>query len=258
MQTMGFWALLIIGSCGHLMAGAAARSSEPQKYVAHRLRQSHTVDADWDSDVWRHVPALEIRHPMGAPPNHRPRTQAKVLYDDLSLYVIFRVEDQYVRAVARKHHDAVCRDSCVEFFFTPRADVQPGYLNLEMNCCGMLLFGIHTPETPDGLMAAEDCEKIEIARSLPQQTIDPEISTPVVWTIECRLPFEVLRKYIAFDAPAPGGSWRTNFYKCGDATSHPHWLTWSVVNLPQPDFHQPAFFGWLDFGPELTTKLDRK
>ncbi|MDA0991466.1 MAG: carbohydrate-binding family 9-like protein, partial [Verrucomicrobia bacterium] len=47
--------------------------------------------------------------------------------------------------------------------------------------------------------------------------------------------------------PAPGVSWRSNLYKCGDATSHPHWLTWSPIDRPKPDFHVPDQFGTLTF-----------
>jgi hypothetical protein len=34
---------------------------------------------------------------------------------------------------------------------------------------------------------------------------------------------------------------------CADATSHPHWLSWSPANLSEPDFHRPEFFGTLVF-----------
>ena len=36
-----------------------------------------------------------------------------------------------------------------------------------------------------------------------------------------------------------------NFYKCGDATLLPHYLSWSQIDTEQPDFHRPEFFGEL-------------
>jgi hypothetical protein len=57
----------------------------------------------------------------------------------------------------------------------------------------------------------------------------------------------MLEKYTNVKRPATGVQWRANFYKCGDKTSHPHWLTWSVVDKPEPDFHRPEFFGILEF-----------
>jgi len=38
-----------------------------------------------------------------------------------------------------------------------------------------------------------------------------------------------------------------NFYKCGDETSVPHFVTWNPVNSANPDFHKPDFFGKLRF-----------
>ena len=40
---------------------------------------------------------------------------------------------------------------------------------------------------------------------------------------------------------------RANFYKCGDKTAHPHFLSWNPVEVPHPDFHRPEFFGKLIF-----------
>ncbi|MEW6117215.1 MAG: carbohydrate-binding family 9-like protein, partial [Nitrospirota bacterium] len=39
--------------------------------------------------------------------------------------------------------------------------------------------------------------------------------------------------------------WRANFYKCGDATSHPHWASWAPVEAL--NFHLPHCFGTICF-----------
>ena len=38
-----------------------------------------------------------------------------------------------------------------------------------------------------------------------------------------------------------------NFYKCGDETQKPHYLSWSPVKTSKPDFHSPEYFGKLIF-----------
>ena len=38
-----------------------------------------------------------------------------------------------------------------------------------------------------------------------------------------------------------------NFYKCGDDTTKPHFLSWNPVKAPKPDFHRPEQFGVLNF-----------
>ena len=35
-----------------------------------------------------------------------------------------------------------------------------------------------------------------------------------------------------------------NFYKCADETMNPHFVSWSPIDLPEPNFHCPEFF-WL-------------
>ncbi len=77
--------------------------------------------------------------------------------------------------------------------------------------------------------------------------VDPEIEAPVTWTVAYRIPLALLEKYCRVISPAPEAAWRVNFYKCGDNTSHPHWLTWAPVDYPKPNFHRPQSFGTLQF-----------
>lgn len=171
----------------------------------------------------------------------------KIAYDDTAIYVMFRVVDRYVRAVAAGHQDNVWQDSCVEFFFTPGADLSRGYFNLEMNCGGTMLFHFQPGAGKDRIVIPKsECDRIRSAHSLPR-IVDPEIEEPVTWTVEYWLPIPLLKRYCQVSTPAPHVTWRANFYKCADKTSHPHWLTWSPVNFPKPNFHLPQSFGILEF-----------
>jgi len=223
---------------------------QPERYQVHRRTEDLPIDADWNKPQWQRVQPLELSYYMGEEPAHRPRTQAKVLYDDDNLFLIFRVEDRYVRAVAQKYNDMVCFDSCVEFFFTPGPDVGVGYFNLEVNCGGTILLhgGQVTVPYDDNARAIDvsEIEKIEVAHTMPR-LVDPEIAEPTTWSVELRVPLDMLGRHIPVVRPAPGVVWRANFYKCGDETSHPHWLTWSRVVHPKPNFHLPEYFGILEF-----------
>ena len=204
------------------------------------------IDADWDKPAWQKVTAATLENFMGARPEHFPKTQFKVVYDDQNIYVIFRVADRFVKAVGQKHQDPVCKDSCVEFFFTPGADSAQGYFNLEMNCCGVILLHHHPPGGGGGPLADEELDRIEVAHSQPKPVAE-EIKEPVTWTVEYRLPLAVVAKHAAVTAPQAGAVPRANFCKCADGTSQPHWLTWSPVGGGQPHFHQPGYFGRLVF-----------
>ena len=94
--------------------------------------------ANWDAPAWQLAETLRVTHFPWEDSGHRPNVQARALYDSEALYIHFRVEDQYVRAVAEKFQDSVCVDSCVEFFVSPLADSE-AYFNFEVNCGGTML-----------------------------------------------------------------------------------------------------------------------
>jgi hypothetical protein len=215
-------------------------------YTVIRAKQSWLPSCQWDNSFWLDVEPINIALYMGDKPTHFPKVQAKLCYDDKSIYVIFRVEDRYVRAVAQKWHDRVCQDSCVEFFFTPGKDISKGYFNAEVNCGGIMLCRHQIRFGSGNLLAPEDCERFDIHTTLQKQIVN-EITTPVTWSVEYNIPYDVLEKYAAVVRPKSGMTWLANLYKCADATSHPHWLTWSRIDHPTPKFHYPEFFGTLIF-----------
>lgn len=221
---------------------AAAKSI----YRVGRMKDNPVIDADWNKAAWKDVAPLTVEHYMGKEPAHQPKAQAKVAYDDRFIYLIWKVEDQYVLARRTQHRQDVWRDSCAEFFFTPGGDpLARGYFNLETNCAGVKLLEGHIPGTKEKIKA-EDFASIVTANSL-KGPIDPEIDKPTTWTLEYKIPFSLLERFIQIERPGPGITWRANFYKCADQSSHPHWLTWAPVTNPKPSFHLPRYFGVLEF-----------
>ncbi|HBG28011.1 MAG TPA: diguanylate cyclase [Phycisphaerales bacterium] len=214
-------------------------------YIVKSTTEKLDISGGWDNFIWKKVEVMEIKNYMGARPAHFPKTQFKLLYDNDNLYVFFRVEDQYVKCVAERIHSNVCCDSCVEFFFSPYNSLMENYFNLEINCGGtpLLHYGSKTNRQP---LSDLDCKKIKIYHSLPK-LIKVEIIEPTEWFLQYRIPFEVIEKYSMIDHPADGVIWRANFFKCASKTSHPHWLTWSKVNSPKPQFHLPEYFGEIRF-----------
>ena len=70
------------------------------QYTVKRATQPVTIDAKWDKAPWTQTEALELQNHIKDRPEHFPQTQAKLLYDDENIYVIFRVKDRYVRSLA--------------------------------------------------------------------------------------------------------------------------------------------------------------
>lgn len=217
------------------------------KYIVKYSDQPPVINAKWNKKFWKNTDNLSIENYIRVYPSHFPETQVKLKYDKEYIYVIFHVKDQYVKAVAKETNGKVYQDSCVEFFFTPGPDVGRGYFNLETNCKGVFLFQFHDSNTnKQGFVDLTDTKDIVISHSL-EKNVENEITKPLTWVIEYRIPFSLLSKYIKVDKPESGIQWRANFYKCGDKTSHPHSLTWAKITHPKPTFHLPEFFGWLEF-----------
>lgn len=159
------------------------------------------------------------------------------------------MEDQYVSAIRTGFQSDVWKDSCVEFFVQPQKS--KGYFNFEFNCGGALTASYVTDPTrvDSGLkkytpFMTDDDQQIKRYASLPA-VVDPEITKPVTWTLEFSIPLSVLKKYCGPIGNIRGQTWRANFYKCGDETSRPHWVSW--VPLPARNFHDPASFGQIRF-----------
>ncbi len=223
------------------------KGSVSTSYQVTRCSKPPLINSVWDKKFWDGVLPVRLDNYMGEKPEHFPQTDVKLRYDSNYLYVIFNVKDQYVKAVAKKRNGKVWQDSCVELFFSPGADVARGYFNFEANCKGVYLFQYHTDEGDNyGFVDEKDCKEITIAHSLTKNA-EVELVEPENWTLEYRIPFAILAKYMEVDQPGHGTIWRANFYKCADKTSHPHWLTWAPVKYPEPKFHLPEFFGQLEF-----------
>ena len=216
-------------------------------YAVSPLKEQISIDGRWDKPVWSKVPALRIKNRMGDEPKFQPVTEAKVRYDTSNVYVIFRVRDKYVKSTVTSYNGSVSGDSCVEFFFAPNTEEPLQYFNLEVNAGGTpLIFFITNPWTQFVKLPDTAIAKIEIAHSLPA-VVDPELTEAVTWTIEYRIPLDMLKEFTKVSRPAPGVSWRANFYKTGSETSNPHYYTWSPVSNPIPNFHLPAYFGQINF-----------
>jgi len=221
-----------------------------KEYTVARIDSPAIINSVWDKEPWDRIVPLRIEHHMGDDPDHRPGVQAKIAYDDEAVYVIYRVEDQYIRCAITDYQGPVFRDSCVEFFFTPSENLDLGYFNLEMNCIGTALFHFQRGQGENrerSRLERDHFDQIEVAHSIDPELVATEMEDPLIWTLEYRIPFDILTEYADIERPASGVRWRANFYKCADDTSHPHWLTWSVVDLERPNFHRPDYFGTLIF-----------
>ncbi len=218
-------------------------------YLIRRIEIAPALDAAWESEEWAAAETLQVALFRPESSDHHPRVKCRLLYDETGLFGMFRVEDRYVLSAAEKFQDPVCQDSCVEFFAEPLRD--GGYFNFEMNCGGTLLVShiLDARRTKTGFaewrpLTMTEAAPIRVVSTLPRINL-PERTEPVVWRVGFFIPFEVFGPSGWKGVPASGTIWRANFYKCADASSHPHWASWQPV--PVLNFHLPEYFGEIVF-----------
>ena len=68
------------------------------------------------------------------------------------------------------------------------------------------------------------------------------------WEIFYEIPASFVQLFIPDFALTPGKVLRANCYKCGDLTVQEHYMSWNPVEVVDPDFHVPAFFGKMILG----------
>lgn len=222
---------------------------EKGNYVYQVKNAEQTLErrGDWDKNPFNEIEPVQLNKIMGKKPAFFPETQVKMCYNMQSIIIMFRVEDKYVRSQVSEINGPVFEDSCVEFFFSPNMSQHLEYFNLEINAGGIPLMHYNIkPREKIVKLNVEDIRKIKISSSLSSM-IEEEITHPLIWYIECRIPIEMLSKYTNVTYPERGVSWRANFYKTAKNTSNPHFITWSEIESEVPDFHIPSCFGTIIF-----------
>ena len=171
---------------------------------------------------------------------YSPLCSGRIARTEGSLVVDFRVSGLDLRAENKSDNGSQWEDSCVEFFVQdPDGSV---YYNFEINALGKVLACSGADRNNRVPRPAEEMEAI--ARFATVKKVDTEKEGLQSWRICIIVPFEL----IGADPDNLPAKLRANFYKCGDKTAHPHFLSWSPIGTPNPDFHRPEFFGELILG----------
>jgi Carbohydrate-binding family 9 len=210
----------------------------------------YLLSGQWDHPAWQHADTFSISNFLQESSDHRPLVQVKLMYDDRSIHVFFKVNDRYVRSTSSGYLNRVCNDSCVEWFVQLRPD--KGYHTFEINCGGSLYSKyVEDPERQSDktlrkstFLPHELFRQVSIFHSMPA-IVEPEIIGPTEWLIELNVPLCIFEYFVGPIGRLSGQEWRANFNKCGDQTSHPHWATWSPIT--EKNFHRPQEFGKLVF-----------
>ena len=174
---------------------------------------------------------------------YKPDVNFRIAHDDSLLFLKYYVKENHVLAKNINPNSAVHRDSCVEFFVDP--DQSGNYYNFEFNCIGTthLAYGPSRSSRtfiPSKLIS----NNIKTWSTLGNDPFD-EKSGNFEWEMVIVIPASIFtyNEGLNFSKLISNA----NFYKCGDDTTKPHFLSWNPVKSPKPDFHRPEQFGVLNF-----------
>jgi hypothetical protein len=195
---------------------------------ADHLLETQTVANFVDNINWEAYP-------------YRPGVQFRIGHVGKEIWLKYYVNEKNILAQETRTNGDVYKDSTVEFFISLNGI---NYYNFEFSCIGTIHIGYgpgranRTPVTP------EIAEKIEIKSTLGNQPF-AEKSGNFNWEMMIRIPlatfeFDQLKTVDGVKASA-------NFYKCGDETSDPHFVTWNPIGTENPDYHCPEYFGKVEF-----------
>jgi hypothetical protein len=167
---------------------------------------------------------------------YKPEVQFVIAYSGDCIFLKYFVDEESIRAAAGNINGAVWEDACVEFFVSFD---DKGYYNLEFNCIGTALAGFGKEKGSRVRIEERIIRKIKYGSKI--SNTDGNIH----WELTVAIPLEVFAHHNL--SSLKGRQCKANFYKCGDALPQPHFVAWSNIDAPQPNFHLPQFFGTVLF-----------
>ncbi len=185
-----------------------------------------------DETMWASLPEELVACVNWEDFPYRPQASFKAVHNGEMLFIRYEVAEKFpVRSVNMRDQEPVYEDSCVEFFILDENGI---YHNFEFNAKGVCLSAKGKNRQHRRSRTEDEMQKIV---RFPSAITKKEGSYH--WSLVVGIPF-------ASVGLKRGGSYRANFYKCGDLTEKAHFLSWNAINTAQPDFHCPEYFGCIE------------
>jgi alpha-galactosidase len=208
---------------------------------ANRVR-ADVAAADLDHPEWERASAVTIaRHWSGEDAPEWRHAEARLIWSGAALCVRFvcrQREPLILNPTPQTETKTIGlweRDVC-EIFVAPDAERPERYFEFEAAPTGEWLdLGIYQLRGE----RETDWEFRSGMTVAARRSIDHFI-------IAMRIPWDAFRG----DAPTAGERWRANLFRCVGATEGRGYLAWQPTRTPQPNFHVPQAFGWLNFRDE--------
>lgn len=243
----------------------------PRQYVGYYTNTPPTIDGRIDEQLWNDVtwsePFVDIRG-YDYTPSPRFKTQVKMRWDSLFLYIAAYLEEPEIWANITQHDQVIFHDNDFEVFVDPASSTHY-YKELEINAhAATWALCLNKPYANSGY---ENSSRVFPGKGWDFSSnvvyavhVDGSLNVPSKknkgWTVEMALPLSDLMYNNTLHKPAPGTLWRINF-------SRVQWLVHikdghfeKVPNTPEDNWvwspqgevamHLPERWGFLQFADE--------
>ncbi len=165
--------------------------------------------------------------------SYAPYSEAILCYvEKEGFFLRIWCKEENPKAVYKNADDPVWLDSCLEFFADFKPESKRGYINFEANANGALLASIG-PDRGHRVLLKDS--------GVPHPEITP-FREEDRWGYTLFIPLSLIKTLYGNADFQSGDEIRGSFYKCGDETKSPHFLSSNVICTDAPDFHRPEFF----------------
>ena len=171
---------------------------------------------------------------------YQPQAQARVGWNKNGFLVLLCAKEPKIDKNEKTTGGAVCRDSCLEFFFQPLPDQDARYANVECNPVPVFHVGI----------GASRQDRTTLREDIPGINARPLGGEGSWWGVAYILPTAFLTSVFPGFTLTPGARMRGNFFKCNE-TNSPHFGMWNPTLTEKPDFHRPERFGEMSLGGDV-------
>ena len=196
------------------------------------VKRIETCREGWHSDL--PVANVDIFPWKNITGNYCPVVKARIAVYEDSFLVFMETDETKIRTKEKGFSALVFTDSCMEFFLMPDPVNSFQYINFELTPVGAMYLSIGTHRYDRHDIRLENYAEFFQVKTMVHDK---------GWNIEFCIPRLFLQRCFPLLELKPLHIMRGNLYKCGDKTSMPHYGCWSPIDLPEPDFHCPAFFG---------------
>jgi len=193
--------------------------------------------SDFDDAVWAQAEPVLIDHYWsGEPAPQNRHAQARILWSANALHIRYRCNQSEALVISddpqtdRKTRGLWDRDVC-EIFIAHDPNVVERYFEFEAAPTGEWL-----DVAVDWTSGRRESNWEIESRMRTAARIEPD-----------RLIIAIEIPWIVIPKPERGDRWRVNLLRCVGRDPDRGYLAWQPTRAPEPNFHVPQVFGWLNF-----------